>query len=109
MTPERWRQITAIFDAALAHDEAERAAFVASSCGSDAALRCEIESIIAAHQNAGRFGETPLFELQTEVESLLAAQQRAGMVAERPPVDRIGAAAAARQAVHGGARFGRYE
>jgi TRAP transporter TAXI family solute receptor len=61
MTPERWQQITAIFHAALACDEAERAAFVQSSCRDDAALRCEVESLIAAHLNAGRFGETPVF------------------------------------------------
>src|SRR2546426_8626698 len=61
MTPERWRQITGIFYAALARDEADRAAFVTSSCGDDAALRREVESMIAAHQNAGRFGETPVF------------------------------------------------
>jgi hypothetical protein len=109
MTPERWRQIATIFDAALAHDEAERAAFVATSCGTDAELRREIESMIAAHQNAGRFGDTPLFALQTEVESLLDAQQRAGNFAERPPVDRIGASAAFTPAVNRGAPFGTYQ
>jgi hypothetical protein len=61
MTPERWRQITAIFHAALAHDEVNRVAFVVSSCGTDSTLRREVESMIAAHENAGRFGDTPLF------------------------------------------------
>ncbi len=61
MTPERSRQIAATFHAALARGEADRAAFVASSCGDDAALRREVESMITAHQNAGRFGETPVF------------------------------------------------
>src|SRR5687768_6302165 len=61
MTPERWRQITGIFHAALARDATARAAFVVSSCGDDTALRRDVESMIDAHQNAGRFGDTPLF------------------------------------------------
>jgi TRAP transporter TAXI family solute receptor len=60
MTPERWQQITGIFYAALARDDADRAAFVASSCGDDAALRRKVESMIAAHYSAGRFGDTPV-------------------------------------------------
>jgi TRAP transporter TAXI family solute receptor len=61
MTPERWRQITAIFHAALARDERDRAVFVASSCGDDSALRSEVESMIAAHQSDARFGEARIF------------------------------------------------
>jgi TRAP transporter TAXI family solute receptor len=61
MTPERWQQITGIFYAALARDEADRAAFVVSSCGDDAALRRKVESMITAHYSAGRFGDTPVF------------------------------------------------
>ena len=63
MTPERWRQVTEIFHAALVRDEPDRAAVVVSRCGDDAGLRREVESMLAAHQNAGRFGETPLFAL----------------------------------------------
>ncbi len=48
MTPERWRQITEIFHAALVRDEADRAAFVVSSCGDDDGLRREVESMLAA-------------------------------------------------------------
>jgi serine/threonine protein kinase len=61
MTPERWRQITAIFHAALARDASDRAVFIAARCGHDAALRREVEAMVAAHGNAGQFGETPLF------------------------------------------------
>ncbi len=60
MTPERWRQITAIFHAALAREEADRAAFVVASCGDDVAVRREIEAMLAAHHNVDRIGETPL-------------------------------------------------
>ena len=62
MTPERWRQITEIFHGALALDTAGRTAFVASRCGGDSALRREVESMIAAYQDAGEFGNTLAFD-----------------------------------------------
>jgi len=65
MKPERWRQITEIFHAALARDEAERAAFVGAQCGEDTALRREVEAMIAAHQNASHFGDSPVYEAPT--------------------------------------------
>jgi eukaryotic-like serine/threonine-protein kinase len=58
---ERWLQVTEIFHAALASDPARREAFLADACGGDAALRAEVEALVAAHEEAGPFGETPLF------------------------------------------------
>jgi serine/threonine protein kinase len=58
---ERWQQVTEIFHAALASDPARREAFLADACGGDAVLRAEIEALVAAHHEAGAFGETPLF------------------------------------------------
>ena len=39
MTPERWRAIDAVLQAALACAPAQRAKFVADACGSDVAMR----------------------------------------------------------------------
>src|SRR4029453_19134627 len=61
VTPERWREITAIFHAALARDAAERPALVAARCGDDEDLRRELEQMLAAHDNASKFGDTPAF------------------------------------------------
>jgi TRAP transporter TAXI family solute receptor len=72
MTPERWRQISEIFHATLARSERDRAAFVASRCGDDAALRREVESMMAAHHNAGGFGETPVFVQTPRLETGLS-------------------------------------
>jgi serine/threonine-protein kinase len=47
MKPERWRQITAIFEEAAARAGAEREAYLARRCDGDAALRREIESLLA--------------------------------------------------------------
>jgi serine/threonine protein kinase len=46
MTPERWRAVDELLDAALAHPPAERAAFLAEACAGDASLRREVEAIL---------------------------------------------------------------
>ena len=61
MGSERWQQVTEIFHAALDSDPARREAFLADACGGDAVLRAEVEVLVAAHHEAGPFGETPLF------------------------------------------------
>ena len=47
MEPERWRQISQVYDAALARDGAERAAFLHDACAGDAELRREVEWLLA--------------------------------------------------------------
>jgi serine/threonine-protein kinase len=59
MNPERWQQITNIFQAALACPTDERAAYLADVCAADPALRREVETMLAAHAAAGRFLEAP--------------------------------------------------
>ena len=52
MTPERWREVTAIFHAALARDAGERDAFISERCGIDADLRREVGAMLAGHAEA---------------------------------------------------------
>ena len=52
MTPERWQQISRIFNKAISLDGEERTAFVADECGVDQSLRSEVDKLIAAHHNA---------------------------------------------------------
>ena len=52
MTPERWQQISRIFNKAISLDGEERTAFVEDECGVDQSLRSEVEKLIAAHSNA---------------------------------------------------------
>jgi serine/threonine-protein kinase len=58
--PERWAQIKAVVAAALEHAPADRAALVARACRGDAALRREVESLLAAAAADGdtRDGDT---------------------------------------------------
>ena len=50
MTPERWRQITGIFNGAVAINDSEaREAYLLDACADDVSLRAEIDSLIEAH------------------------------------------------------------
>src|SRR5688572_9902483 len=53
MTPERWRAVDAVLRGALARTPEERSAYLARACGSDAALRREVESLLAAGETGG--------------------------------------------------------
>lgn len=46
MTPERWQKVSEIFAAALERPAPQRAAYLQSVCGSDCALREEVESLL---------------------------------------------------------------
>jgi eukaryotic-like serine/threonine-protein kinase len=58
-TPDAtWPRIKQIVAGALDLPANDRAAYLSSSCGADAVLRREVESLLAAHQQAGTFLET---------------------------------------------------
>jgi TolB-like protein/Flp pilus assembly protein TadD len=60
LTPDQWRRVKEVFGAALEHAPGEREAFLNRVCGTgDAALRREIEALLAAHQSSDSFLETP--------------------------------------------------
>src|SRR4029453_14878599 len=58
MTPERWRQVEEIFQAALDRDPLSRVAFLDVACGGDAELRREVESLLSAHHSDDRLLES---------------------------------------------------
>jgi hypothetical protein len=59
MTPERWRQVEALFQAALGRPPEERDAFLDKECVADPGLRSEALSMLKADARAGAFLETP--------------------------------------------------
>jgi serine/threonine-protein kinase len=64
MTPDRWRVIDTILQAALACSAKDRAAFITDACGDDEALRQEIQSLLAAHERVhNEFLERPAIEV----------------------------------------------
>jgi eukaryotic-like serine/threonine-protein kinase len=67
--PGRWTRVQNLFHAALEQAPARRAAFVAEACGTDADLRAEVESLLAAHDEEGLLGEPPGLDREPEAES----------------------------------------
>ena len=59
MTPERWRQVEGVFERVLELRAGERPAALERACGSDEELRREVESLLAAHAEAGSFIDSP--------------------------------------------------
>ena len=51
----RWPRVKALFDGALNLPSERRGAFLADACGGDDGLRNEVESLLAAHADAGSF------------------------------------------------------
>jgi serine/threonine-protein kinase len=54
MTPERWRQIDALFDSALRLDPADRSGWLRAACAGDESLRAEVSRLLSLDEQAGR-------------------------------------------------------
>lgn len=67
MTPERYQQIGEMYHAALELAPEYRAAFLAQTCIGDEALLREVESLIAANDEAGNFINAPALEVAAEL------------------------------------------
>ena len=55
VTPERWREVERLLHAALERAPGERAALLDRECAGDAALRAEVESLLASERPAEEF------------------------------------------------------
>jgi eukaryotic-like serine/threonine-protein kinase len=88
MTPERWRTVDAILQAALACEPERRDAVVAAACGDDEALRREVSSLLAAHVDAGDdFLERPAAEALIAPYALPVAERLANALVGRYAID----------------------
>ena len=59
----RWKRVKRVFQDALNHAPAERAAFLAAACGDDADLLGAVERLLVADEQAGSFAESPVITL----------------------------------------------
>ena len=64
MKPERWQQLDKLFHSALEREPEERTAFLDQACAGDEVLRKEVEALIAANEQAGRFMASPALEIE---------------------------------------------
>lgn len=91
MTPERWKQIEAVFEQALEIPAEERRAFFESSCDGDEELRREVESLLDSHGRAGSFMDKQSFFVSGEMlDDLGAAAQPAQRIGPYRIVREIG-------------------
>jgi serine/threonine protein kinase/tetratricopeptide (TPR) repeat protein len=66
MQPEQWRKIEQLFHAALKIEESQRQTFLREACDGDEALRLRLETLLAHHNEAESFLESPALELAVE-------------------------------------------
>src|SRR5215470_3373270 len=78
----RWGQIKGIYDRALDLCDEGREDFLAGACAGDDELRREVESLLAAHANAGTFLQTPAVEVAARE---IAAEKFTSTVAAKLP------------------------
>ena len=80
MERDRWQQVKKLYEAALELEAGERTGFLERACGSDKALRRELESLLRHRAEPGGFMEQPAFEAvagmfaEGETQSLLGRQ-----------------------------------
>ena len=81
MNPERWQQISRIFNRAISLDAAARSAYVEEKCGTDGELKAEVERLIESHEHAedndfiGGLAVEDVAEHFTDDEEALALQK----------------------------------
>src|SRR5512132_2141107 len=74
MTPERWRQVEDIFQAAVGLEVEDRAQYVSVACAGDINLRRDVETLLSQHESAGDllkkavYGETEVHALESFAE-----------------------------------------
>jgi serine/threonine protein kinase len=81
MKPEGWQQLDKLFHSALERRAEERAAFLKEVCAGDESLRKQVEGLLAAHEKAGSFIESPAFEVEAEAVAREQVSGRANSLA----------------------------
>ena len=74
-TPERWQHIERLYYAARELPPEERDSWLTAACRSDAEMRREVETLLAADERASGFLDTPVLQpsFKLEVQKLAAA------------------------------------
>jgi hypothetical protein len=55
---ERWPDVSRVFAAAVELDPSARSGYLNEACSGDPQLRFAVESLLAAHVDAGSFGDS---------------------------------------------------
>lgn len=103
MTPERWQQVEAIFQAALDLAPEERGRYLSEVCAHDASLKSDVETLLSQHESAGDLLEEPLYGT-TELNALGSLEALANAEIDDDPMigRRLGAYRIEREVGRGG-------
>jgi hypothetical protein len=63
MDPERWHQASIVLASVLERDPERRAAYLDEVCANDVELRQQVESLLAASEQAGSLLDAPAMEM----------------------------------------------
>ena len=74
MTNSSWPRVKQMIEAALERAPADRATFLQQACGDDRALHAEVESLLAAMNQAGSFVERPAIASPAAWDALAASR-----------------------------------
>src|SRR5262249_21618475 len=85
LDPERWRRVSSVLDAALDLPPEARSGYLDDACAGDAALRRQVEELLAAEAAAGGFLAAPAAE---RAAPLVAAMLEPLAEPEAPPAGR---------------------
>ena len=88
MTPERYQQVEAIFQAALDLVPEERGRYLAEACAHDDSLRTDVENLISQHESAGDLLEAPPYG-STELNALSSLEALAEPDDRDPMLGRV--------------------
>jgi serine/threonine protein kinase/Tol biopolymer transport system component len=66
MTPERWQQVKEVFNSAIRYQAEKRESYLSEACSGDNALRSEVESLLASHEQSGNFIDEPAYQFVAE-------------------------------------------
>ncbi len=78
MAPDRWQQISSVYQATLEHAATERKAFLQEACGEDEDLRREVSDLLIHHQEAAKFMNTPALEVAARMLARTSDRRLAG-------------------------------
>jgi eukaryotic-like serine/threonine-protein kinase len=103
MRPERWAQIEQIYHAALEHEPALRATFLAEACAGDESLRRQVAGLLAYDDPEASFIEAPAIQIAARALALQPPSESQTKAETDPPVARwIGAYQLLEPLGHGG-------
>lgn len=69
MQQPEWEEVKKVFTAALDQPAAQRAQFLADTCGADKALRVEVDSLLAAHEEPKNLLEKHALDLAAQLQT----------------------------------------